>query len=186
MHHDPRSPTDEDEEDQEFDQPSKTRRKQEMHDLQALGEQLVGINNERLRQLTLTDNLLAAIIEAKRITAHGARRRQMQYIGKLMRTIDAAPVQAKLDEWNGISNAQNAKFHQLERWRERLLADDQALGELARECAAADIQKIRTLIRNARRELAAGKPPKSSRALFGELRAVLLDGEKPEEVIGEG
>jgi ribosome-associated protein len=99
---------------EEYDaQPSKTRRKQEMHDLQALGEQLVGINNERLRQLTLTDNLLAAIIEAKRITTHGARRRQMQYIGKLMRTIDAAPIQAKLDEWNGASRAQNAKFHQL-------------------------------------------------------------------------
>jgi len=180
MHHEPPSLLiEEDEEGQEYDGPSKTRRKQEMHDLQALGEQLVGINNERLRQLTLTDNLLAAIIEAKRITAHGARRRQMQYIGKLMRTIDAAPVQAKLDEWNGISNVHNAKFHQLEHWRERLLADDEALSELARECAAADIQKIRTLIRNARKEAAAGQPPKSSRALFRELRAVLLDGEKP-------
>jgi ribosome-associated protein len=164
---------------EEYDeQPSKTRRKQEMHDLQALGEQLVGINNERLRQLTLTDNLLAAIIEAKRITTHGARRRQMQYIGKLMRTIDAAPIQDKLDEWNGASRAQNAKFHQLELWRERLLADDQVLNELARECPAADLQKIRTLIRNARRELAAGQPPKSSRALFGELRAALLEEEK--------
>lgn len=184
MHHDTRFDThfpNDEEDDEEYDDlPSKTRRKQEMHELQALGEQLVGINNERLRQLTLTDNLLAAIIEAKRITAHGARRRQMQYIGKLMRTIDAAPIQAKLDEWKGLTNAQNAKFHQLERWRERLLADDEALSELARECAAADIQKIRTLIRNARRELAAGKPPKSSRALFAELRAVLLDVEKTE------
>lgn len=178
MHHETLSPPNDIEE--EFDGPSKTRRKQEMHDLQALGEQLVGINNDRLRQLTLTDNLLAAIIEAKRITPHGARRRQMQYIGKLMRTIDATPVKAKLDEWSGASRAQNAKFHQLEQWRERLLADDHALSEWTHEYPATDIQKIRTLIRNARKELAAGQPPKSSRALFGELRAARAEGEKPE------
>lgn len=184
MHPEYRPRINEPEDEEHDDLPSKTRRKQEMHDLQALGEQLVEINNERLRQLTLTDNLLAAIIEAKRITTHGARRRQMQYIGKLMRTIDATPIQAKLDEWSGATRAQNAKFHQLERWRERLLADDLALSELARDHPIADIQKIRTLIRNARKEEAAGQPPKNSRALFRELRAVLPDGDTTEAAPG--
>jgi ribosome-associated protein len=159
---------------EEYDnQPSKTRRKQEMHALQALGEQMVELNNDRLRQLDLPESLLIAVTEARRITARGARQRQMQYIGKLMRDVDPAPIQAKFDEWNGLNKEQIAKFHLIERWRDRLLADDQAISELAREYAAADIQKIRTLIRNAHKEQAAGQPPKSSHALFRELRGVV-------------
>lgn len=169
------TPLQPDEEFDEFDdQPSKSQRKRDMHALQDIGEQLVDLNKDRLNQLDLPENLRDAVVEARRIHAHGARRRQMQYIGKLMRTIDATPIQAKLDEWNGASREQNAKFHMLERWRDRLLAEDEALSELARDCAAADIQKIRTLIRNARKEQAAGKPPKSSRALFVELRNAIL------------
>ncbi|MBS4097216.1 MAG: DUF615 domain-containing protein [Sulfuricella sp.] len=164
-----------DDEFEEFDdQPSKSQRKRDMHALQDIGEQLAELNNDRLRQLDLPESLHDAVLEARRIHAHGARRRHMQYLGKLMRTIDPAPIQAKLDEWSGASREQNAKFHMLERWRDRLLAEDEALSELARDCAAADIQKIRTLIRNARKESAAGKPPKSSRALFIELRSALL------------
>lgn len=169
------TPHNPDEEFDEFDdQPSKSQRKREMHALQDMGEQLVELNNDRLRQLSLPDNLHDAVVEARRIHAHGARKRQLQYIGKLMRTVEPAPIQAKLDEWSGASREQNAKFHMLERWRDRLIAEDDALSELARDHAAADIQKIRTLIRNARKEQAAGKPPKSSRALFKELRSALL------------
>ncbi len=176
MHEDTAPQLDDEEECDE--RPSKTQRKNEMHALQGIGEQLVELNNDRLRQLDLPESLLGAVTEARRIHARGARRRQMQYIGKLMRDIDPAPIQAKLDEWNGLNKEQTARFHLMERWRERLIADDQAIGELAREYATADIQKIRTLIRNARKEQANGQPPKSSRALFAELRGVMENASK--------
>ncbi len=173
MHDELNSPLDEDDYDDFDDQPSKTQRKQAMHDLQAIGEQLVELNNDRLRQLDLPESLLDAVTEARRINARGARRRQMQYIGKLMRNIDPAPIQAKLDEWNGLNKEQIARFHLIERWRDRLIADDQAISELAREYADADIQKIRAVIRNARKEAAADKPPKNSHILFRELRGII-------------
>jgi ribosome-associated protein len=160
--------------------PSKTRRKQEMHALQDIGEQLVELNKDRLAQLNLPETLLDAVIEAKRLTGREARRRQMQYLGKLMRTVDAEPIQAKLDEWNNVTRVQAAKFHLLERWRERLLTDEKALSELVTEYARADIQQIRTLIRNAQKEAAAGKPPKSSRALFKLLREMILEEKETE------
>ena len=168
-----------DTEDNSFDDrpepPSKTKRKQEMHALQDIGEQLVGLNKDRLAQINLPETLLDAVIEAKRLTGHEARRRQMQYLGKLMRSVDEEPIRAKLDEWNNVTRVQGAKFHALERWRERLLTEEQALSDLVAEYARADIQQIRTLIRNAQKEAAAGKPPKSSRALFKLLREMILE-----------
>lgn len=155
--------------------PSKTRRKQEMHALQDIGKELVGLNKDRLAQINLPDNLRDAVIEAKRLHRHEALRRQMQYIGKLMRTVDAAPIQAKLDEWNNITRTQAAKFHLVEHWRDRLLGEPHALEEFTAEFAHADIQQIRTLVRNAHKEAAAAKPPKSSRALFKLLRATILE-----------
>ena len=166
-----------DTEDNSFDDrpepPSKTKRKQEMHALQDIGEQLVGLNKDRLAQINLPETLLDAVIEAKRLTGHEARRRQMQYLGKLMRSVDEEPIRAKLDEWNNVTRVQAAKFHSLERWRERLLTEEKALSDLVAEYARADIQQIRTLIRNAQKEAAAGKPPKSSRALFKLLREMI-------------
>lgn len=153
---------------------SKTRRKQEMHALQDIGEQLVALNRERLAKLHLPESLMDAVAEAKRLTRHEAIRRQMQYIGKIMRTVDAAPIQAQLDAWNGASREEAARLHLVERWRERLLADEHALGELAAKHPGADLQQIRTLVRNAHRERAANKPPKSSRALFKLLREIVL------------
>jgi len=168
-----------DTEDNSFDDrpepPSKTKRKQEMHALQDIGEQLVGLNKDRLAQINLPETLLDAVIEAKRLTGHEARRRQMQYLGKLMRSVDEEPIRAKLDEWNNVTRVQAAKFHLLERWRERLLTEEQALSDLVAEYARADIQQIRTLIRNAQKEAANGKPPKSSRALFKLLREMILE-----------
>lgn len=160
------------------DQPSKTRRKQEMHELQDIGEQLVALNKERLAQLTLPENLLDAVLEAKRLNPHEALRRQMQYIGKIMRTLDAAPIKAKLDEWNGIGREQTARLHLIERWRGRLIEDETAISELVLEYPHADVQHLRVLARNARKEHAANRPPKSSRALFKALRE-LLGGEAP-------
>jgi ribosome-associated protein len=149
---------------------SKTKRKQAMTELQDMGEALVKQGNSRLAELNLPEELLTAVLEAKRITSNGATRRQMQYIGRLMRDIDVAPIKAKLDSWSGNSKAEAAKFHRLERWRERLLTDEAALSEFIGEYPASDAQQIRTLIRNARKEAEASKPPKSSRALFKLLK----------------
>ena len=151
---------------------SKTKRKQAMNDLQDMGGELVKLGNSRLAELKLPENLLTAVLEAKRITSNGATRRQIQYIGRLMRDVDVAPIKAKLDAWSGNSKAEAARFHRLERWRERLLMDESALPEFIAEYPAADVQQIRTLIRNARKEAEAEKPPKSSRALFKLLKEI--------------
>jgi ribosome-associated protein len=104
------------------------------------------------------------------ITSHQGQRRRMQYIGKLMRSIDPEPVRAALDEVQGHAATARARHRRVEQWRDRLLGDDQALTEFAREHAHADLQALRTLIRNARREIAANREPHAQRALFRALR----------------
>lgn len=158
----------------EIEEISRSQRKRDVEALQALGERLITLNASQLGQLELPDTLRDAIREAKRLTANGAIRRQKQYIGKLMRAVDPEPIQAKLDAWDGTSREEAAKFHQLERWREKLLANDQAIGELILAHPRADVQRLRTLVRNAHKEESAGRPPKSSRLLFKELRQLIL------------
>lgn len=155
--------------------PSKTRRKKDMHALQEIGEQLVELDQKKLIEFNLPEILIDAINLAKPMNKHGARRRQMQYIGKLMRTIDVLPIQEKLDSWQRVSLHQTARLHQLERWRERLLADENALTEFAQKYPAADLQHLRLLIRNAHKEKAADKPPKSFRLLFQKLQAMMTE-----------
>lgn len=152
---------------------SKTRLKQQMHALQDIGEQLIQLDLRRLTELSLPEALTEAILEAKRMRKHGAIRRQMQFIGKLMRNVDATPIKQKLEAWNNVSLQQTAWLHGLERWRERLLSDEQALGELAQQFPAADLQQLRALVRNAHKERLANKPPKSFRALFQELQKII-------------
>lgn len=161
--------------DQEDDFVSKSQLKREMEAVQASGERLITLKPEQLQQLDLPDTLRDAVELAKRITSHGALRRQKQYIGKLMRNIEIEPIEAKFAEWERGNRAQTAKLHQLERWRERLLADDKALGELIEVYPQADVQHLRTLMRNAKKEQTANKPPKSSRELFKVLRDLMLD-----------
>ena len=157
---------------------SKTRRKQEMHALQDMGEQLIQLDIKRLAELDLPETLADAILEAKRIRKHGALRRQRQLIGKLMRDVDPAPIQEKLDAWNGLSSQHTAWLHVLERWRERLLADELALGELGQKYPTADLQQLRLLTRNAEKERLANKPPKSFRMLFQELQKIIPEGSR--------
>ena len=157
---------------------SKTRRKQEMHALQDMGEQLIQLDLKRLAELDLPETLADAILEAKRIRKHGALRRQRQLIGKLMRDVDPAPIQEKLDAWNGLSSQHTAWLHLLERWRERLLADELALGELGQKYPTADLQQLRLLTRNAEKERLANKPPKSFRMLFQELQKIIPEGSR--------
>lgn len=158
--------------------PSKTRRKREMLALQDMGEELVALGAGKLEELDLPDLLREAVLEARRITRFGALRRQMQYIGKLMRDVDPTPIRARLDAWNGVSVEETARLHRIERWRTRLLEDDQALSELLDAHPQADAQRLRTLVRNAKREAEAGKPPKSFRELFQALRDILNHAEE--------
>ena len=158
--------------------PSKTKIKKQMHALQDLGEELVKLSKEHLAEIEIPDNLRLAVREVKKMKSFGAINRQMQYIGKLMRDVDSAPIQAKLAEWNGTSRQHIAWLHQVERWRDRLLAQPDALTELLAANPGADVQHLRSLIRNALKEKELNKPPKNYREIFQVLRDII-----PEEAL---
>ena len=147
-----------------------------MHELQALGAALVDLPDAQLAKVEMPDKLRDALLEAKRIKSHEARRRQMQYIGRLMRDVDPAPLRAQLAVVEGHSAQANARHRRLEAWRGRLLADDEALTEFAAEYPGADLQALRTQIRNARKEQKEGKPPRAFRELFRILKSIGTPG----------
>jgi ribosome-associated protein len=151
---------------------SKTRRKREMLELQSLGAALVGLPESQLYEMQLENELLQALLDAKRIKSHEAKRRQLQYIGRLMREVDPEPIRAQLAAAEGTSAQAAAAHRRLEAWRERLVSDDQALTSFASEHPGADLQEIRALIRNARKEQKEGKPPRAYRELFRALKTI--------------
>jgi ribosome-associated protein len=163
--------------------PSKSQRKREMTALQGLGAELAALSKERLAKIDMPERLHEALLEVQRISKHEAKRRQMQYIGKIMRDVDAAPLQEALDEINGVSAVANARQHRLERLRTRLMEDEAAFGDLARDHPGADIQHLRQLRRNALKEAEQGKPPRAFRELFRQLRELDQSpaGEPPPE-----
>lgn len=158
--------------------PSKTKIKKQMHDLQDIGEQLVALSKDQLKEVDIPENLRDAIHEVKRMTKFGAINRQMQYIGKLMRDVETAPIISKLETWNGTSRQHIAWLHQVERWRERLLEDPDALTELLAAYPQGDAQHLRTLIRNALKEKELQKSPKSYREIFQILRDIIPETEQ--------
>jgi ribosome-associated protein len=155
------------------DKLSKTRRKQLQHELQAIGEELVEISEARLASLDLPERLLDAVMDARRITAHEARRRQMQYIGKIMRVVDPAPIRTALEGWRTHAHRHTLGHKQVEAWRERLISDPDSIAELLAEHPGADARALRALAEGAVRERANGQPPRSYRALYQALRAVI-------------
>jgi ribosome-associated protein len=166
--------------------PSKTQLKKQMHALQDLGAELVAMNEDQLTAMALPDNLHDAVLEAKSITKFEARRRQLQYIGKLMRSVDPAPIRMRIDVWKATSREHTAQLHLIERWRERLLADEGALGELLSAYPHANAQRLRTLVQNTQGERDANRPPRSYRTLFQVLKETLEQkgeerGERGEE-----
>ncbi len=160
------------------EKPSKTKQKKAMHALQKLGEDLTELNDTQLKALDMPEQLYDAINEIKRISKFGARKRQLQYIGKMMRQIDVSPIQEKLDAWKQASLHQTAQLHQTERWRERLLTDSSAITEFAEKYPTADIQQIRLLVRNTLKERETGHPAKNYRLLFRIIQKTVqaLDG----------
>ena len=152
---------------------SKTQRKRASLALQDVGEELTRLTAVQLAGLELPDRLLDAVLAAQRISKFGALRRQLQYIGRLMHEANAEAIETRLRTLRGESREANAYLHRLERWRARLLQDETALSELAESFPGCDTQKLRQLVLNARREELEGKPPRSSRSLFQELRRIL-------------
>jgi len=159
-----------DEDDAYPEPPSKSSRKREMHALQDIGRQLVELSPERLRKVPMPEELYDAVRDAQRFTKHEARRRQMQYIGRLMRSIDPAPIQAQLDAFNGVSAAEVAKQHRLERLRSDFIEDEKVIAAIAEAFPDADLQYLRTLRRNVLKEREQNKPPKAFREIFRVLR----------------
>jgi ribosome-associated protein len=151
---------------------SKTRRKQQMDALQALGEELADLPADSLKRIDIPEHLRDALQAAQRITAHGAKRRQLQYVGKLMRDIEPEPIRAALANLRGESAVEVARMHRIERLRTRLMEDEKTLAEIADAFPGADLQHLRALRRSALKEQEGQKPPRSYRAIFQELKAL--------------
>ena len=169
------------------DRPSKSQVKRDLHALLDLGRELVELSPERLKQLPLAERLYDAIRLAQRTPSREGLRRQVHYVGKLMRDAPADEIRAQLDEWKNGSRKQTAALHHLEARRDKLLRDDEALTALLAEYPQADSQRLRTMIREGRKELAAnaalrpGQEPlrKHYRALFQALRQLQDPDEQP-------
>lgn len=157
--------------DQPPEENSKSKRKREVTALQDLGEELLKLNPAQLEQIPLPEEIRSALDAAQKLSAHGALRRQKQYIGKLMRFVDATPIQTALDAIKEHGHTSTARFRELERWRDRLLAEgDTAISAFMEVHPQADRARLRTLARNAQTEFARGDAPKSARTLFRYLR----------------
>ena len=160
---------------QEYERPSKSELKRQMTVLQKLGEELVNEARDRVKRVPMPEDVRDAILDCQQIKDHEGRRRQLQYVGKKMRTLDeeeVAAIQRTIDSWKGLSKADTANMHAMERRRDKLLTDDKALTVLLSENPELDVQHLRTLIRNARKEQAENKPPKAYREIFQILKEI--------------
>jgi ribosome-associated protein len=149
---------------------SKSERKRRAHRLQALGRQLAGLKPEELAELPLPDALVAAVGDYQRFPSHEARRRQLQFIGRLMRDLDPEPLQTALDGLQGKSAQARYEFHQLERWRERLLAEADALTAFIEAHPDVDVQQLRQRIQQVHKAATEDQQRSAYRALFRFLR----------------
>jgi len=173
---------DESDEDQSvYDGPSKSQRKRDMTALQNLGKELTELPIARLKKMPMPEELLAAILEWHRIPKHEAQRRQLQYIGRIMRGLDPAPLKEALDAIKGVSAAEKARMDRLERLRVRLLENEQVLSEIAEAHPGADLQHLRQLRRNALKEAELQKPPRAFREIFRVLRDLQESGIRDQE-----
>ena len=157
--------------------PSKTRLKEASHELQSLGAALVELSDERLARLGLPEPLLDALQAYRRIRSHEARRRHMQLIGKLMRGADVDAARRAVDELRLGRARDSLALHQAERWRAELIADDEAATRFASAHPGTDTQRLRSLVRNARKDAALQPEQRSGRA-FRELFQFVRENER--------
>jgi len=152
---------------EEIEYVSKSQMKREMLALQSLGEKLLELSADQLAQLNLPEDLINALLQGKQIKKHGAKRRQLQYIGRLMRGVDADEIQAQYENVTQHSAQAVQQLHKIEKWRERLLHEgDEAIQALVEEFPNIDRNHLRQLIRTAKQEHSQNKPPRAYRKIF--------------------
>lgn len=184
--HDYPTDSEESEEDEDFyEKPSKSQKKRDAQALQDLGKRLTELADDQLKHIDLPEALSDAIADCKTMKSFGAIRRQLQYIGRLMRGLDAAMVQEAINRATGESKAAVAAQHRAEAIREALLSSDEAMTRYASEHPDAAIPRLRELVRSARKEAQMEKPPKSARLLYRmlyekELAPIHLENEDPQ------
>jgi ribosome-associated protein len=152
--------------------------KRESNALQKLGEELIDSSRDRVKSIAMPEDVRDAILECQKIKDHEGRRRQLQYVGKKMRSLqpdEVAIIQQTIESWHGASKADTAQLHALERRRDKLLIDEGALTSLLSKYPELDGQHLHTLIRNARKEQAEQKPPKAYREIFQILKQLQQD-----------
>jgi ribosome-associated protein len=158
------------------DKESKSQRKEDMLALQKIGESLIKLNESQLEKINLPENLLTAILEAKKLTSNEAKRRQLQYVGKIMREIDPGPIKLALKQMQLVRKKTTAQFHQTEAWRDKLIAEgDEALNSFLCDHQEGDRQQLRQLIRKAQHDRKNDKNTGGEKALFQYLRALLKE-----------
>ncbi len=152
---------------------SKSQRKQDMLALQKIGESLIKLTQEQLATIDLPDNLRTAIQQMKKLTANEAKRRQLQYIGKIMRQIDPESIKQALKDMQLIHEKNITQFHDVEEWRTRLLIQgDNALNSFLVDYPDTDRQQLRQLIRNAQQDIKKNKNTGAEKKLFQYLRSL--------------
>jgi ribosome-associated protein len=154
-----------------MEEKSRTRLKEDMKSLQLLGETIVKLPVDRINKIDMPDVLREAVLLARTLTKHEARRRQMQYIGTLMRKIDAEPIRRFVGDINRGSKNESRKFHKLEKLRDDLInGKEGAMEQVLEIYPGVDRQHLRQLVRNVVKEKEKEQPPKASRALFRYLK----------------
>jgi ribosome-associated protein len=159
--------------------PSKSALKRQSHDLQSLGLEVAELPEQRLRAIAMPEALLEAILAYRRTKSHEGRRRQLQYVGKLMRSADEEPLREAVAAFKLGSARETLALHEAERWRAELIADDAALTRWMQEHADTDTQQLRSLVRAARRDAVVpeARQPKSHRELFQFIKAAMAGSE---------
>ncbi len=152
---------------------SKSERKRRAHRLQRLGRQLTELKPADLSSLGIPDELRIAVLDYQRFPSHEARRRQLQFIGRLMRDLDPGPLQQALDTLHGQSAEARFEFHQAERWRERLIDDPDALTEFLENYPGTEVQPLRQRITQVRNAASEKQRKTAYRSLFRFLREVI-------------
>ena len=159
---------------------SKSQRKREAHELLDLAKKLISMTESRLKKMPMDEDLREEIEFARNIRAHGARKRQLMTVGKMLRKRDNEELLKAVNDINQKNRQLNARFHHVEAWRDSLVeGDDQQLSDLLEKCPGINVQTLRQLIRNAKKEVKLGKPPAAARKLFKLLRETDVETRLP-------
>lgn len=159
---------------------SKSQRKREAHELLDLAKKLISMPESRLKTMPMDEDLREEIEFARNIRAHGARKRQLMTVGKMLRKRDNDELLNAVNDVDQKNRQVNARFHHVEAWRDSLVeGGDQQLSDLLEKCPGINVQTLRQLIRNAKKEARLGKPPSAARKLFKLLRETDVETRLP-------